>query len=235
MIIEMESFSSRGGREKNEDSFYANKLGASHLAIVADGLGAYGGGEVASDMAVKMLPALLETFAPGKERVKLGIEEVNKGILAAQREGQSFKTTIAALWLDAHNLVMAHVGDSRIYQFRKNEIIWQSLDHSVTQMAVMLGEITPDQMRGHEERNRLTRCLGNMPSVTVDATQAPVQLGDSFLLCSDGFWELIIEEEMEASRRESQHAKGWLRRMSQLVRQRTTSTSDNQTAVVVQL
>ena len=143
------------------------------------------------------------------------------------------KTTIAALWFNNERAIVAHVGDTRIYQFRKSKIVYQSIDHSVSQMAVMVGEITQDELRGHIDRNRLLRALGASEKVKPDVRSLSLLPGDAFLVCTDGFWELILEDEMLEDLENSSIANQWLANMRKRIENRISTKGDNHTAVAI--
>lgn len=124
--------------------------------------------------------------------------------------------------------MVANVGDSRVYQFRNGEVIFQSVDHSLAQLAVVAGKIAPQQIRSYPDRNKLTRSLGWEETPWIDIRTLSVQQGDRFLLCSDGFWEEITENQMLESAARHSDAESWLQAMRTQVQPRA---SDNNTAV----
>ena len=224
-------YTSQGGREVNEDSLYTRPDGDNCLALVADGLGGHGGGDLASQTAVHVISeALTETGAISEDAIVTAISDADR-VIAEKYTGS--RTTIALLSVNGDHGFAAHVGDSRIYQFRDGEIIFQSRDHSVCQMYVMIGEISPDEIRGHAERNRLLRALGGDELARIDLSELDVRKGDAFLLCSDGFWENIVEEEMIGTLSQANSAAAWLSGMTAIVSARINGSSDNNTAIAV--
>lgn len=233
MRINYAEYSSIGGRERNEDMVQVTGYPTSTVALVADGLGGHGDGDRASRLAVHVTGQELAGGDVSQAALEQAIQRANEHILDQQDRGCDMKTTIAALWLGENGTCAAHVGDTRIYQFRNQQILYQSVDHSLSQFAVTLGEISADGIRHHCDRNRLTRALGARANVRVDADMLPVQPGDAFLLCSDGFWELIWEREMLEALREAADAETWLSRMRALVESRMGRNADNSTAVAL--
>jgi serine/threonine protein phosphatase PrpC len=145
------------------------------------------------------------------------------------------RTTIVVLITDSKRAVWAHVGDSRLYCFEDGRIVSRTSDHSVVQAMVDAGELSPDQIRHHEDRSRLLRCLGN-PNGDLRPTilEHPRNLarGTSFLMCTDGFWENVTETEMEVDFTKAEAPGDWLQWMTDRVMDRITEESDNYTAIV---
>lgn len=234
MKLNYSEYSDIGGRNINEDMAQITSYPEAIIAMVADGLGGHGYGDVASRMAVSAISENIQNCAVSECIAKDAILKANERLLQKQQENKAdMKTTIAMVWLNEHKACISHMGDTRIYQFRKGEIVYQSLDHSVPQMEVSLGDLEPTEIRGHIDRNRLTRALGSKQNVAVDTRLLSVESGDAFLLCSDGFWELIWENEMIHTLQKSIDAQSWLREMIKLLSVRLTSNSDNNTAITI--
>ena len=231
MKLQLTSYSDIGGRRQNEDSVLTEEKDGCTLLITADGLGGCAAGEVASRMAVDTVQELF--LAQGAQTdLCTAIAEANKRILNEQKLGRRMMTTVAAVLLTPERLCAAHVGDSRIYLFRNGEIVHQSLDHSLPQEAVERGEITPEDIRSHEERNVITRALGAEPVLEIETVELEPDAADAMLLCTDGFWEHVLESEMTATLRESHSPEEWLGQMRQLLASRVKGRHDNNTAAV---
>lgn len=142
-------------------------------------------------------------------------------------------TTLAAVWATDEMAIAATIGDTRIYQFREGKIVFQSVDHSVAQMAVLSGEITPEEIRTYPKRSRILRALGAEDRVKTDIIPLQLCCGDRLLLCSDGFWEFLPECEMEALSLETETAELWLERMCAVVKSRCSRFCDNNTAITI--
>ena len=130
---------------------------------------------------------------------------------------------------------MLNVGDTRIYQFRDHQVIFQSFDHSIAQIAVLSGEITKDEIRTYPHRNRLIRALGAEKTVKAELSVLDVRPGDSFLLCSDGLWEPVTEKTMVNTLDASATPKDWLAKLQALVEQDISSNKDNHSGVAVMI
>lgn len=228
-----DKLSERGGRPINEDACdYATVAGRAYCWVLADGLGGHGGGERASRLAVEHVLAAFHqhpTLAP--DTLHTCLEAAQHAILTGQHHDLRFsemRTTVVILLSDGQAALWAHVGDSRLYFLRAGRVIFQTRDHSVPQALADGGEISPKAIRHHEDRNRLLRSLGTETFRPEIASQ-PVLLeaGDAFLLCSDGFWEYVLETEMEVDLAKSSTATTWLARMKNRLLQRVGPKPDN--------
>src|SRR5687767_7973803 len=209
-------------REINEDSGRLvrpsdPKLLASKgvLVVVADGMGGHSAGEVASQMAVESVSRLFYESAeePGAALCR-AVEEANRRIHAAAAADESkhgMGTTCTALALCGGTGYAAHVGDSRLYMLRAGKLYQLSEDHSAVNEMVKMGIITKEQARTHEDKNVILRALGTSPEVEVSTVEPfGVSVGDQYLLCSDGLYDLVPDEEIAAllAGAEDVHAAG---------------------------
>ena len=233
MKIQLAYYSAQGNRAVNEDSVSILEFGNSVIAIAADGLGGHGGGDAASRAAIAAVNSDLQNQPVSEAALHEAIRHANKAVLALQKDGSEMKTTIAVLWIGKQCAVAANVGDSRIYQFRSGKIVFQSVDHSVAQMAVLVGEIQPDQIRSYPGRSQLVRALGMSEDLQIDSTVLRMQSGDRFLLCTDGFWENIAESEMCQYAKQDTEPKKWLRQMRNYVETNGIQDMDNHSAIAV--
>ena len=228
------ALTSSGGRSCNEDSVLFLFANNTFTAVVADGLGGEGGGDIASATATR---AVSEHFHKNNtcsaQNIAAAVSQVDKAVLMAQSAHEEMKTTIILLHATDNKAYCAHLGDSRLYQFRDGSILFQTRDHSVSQMAVSVGEIPPEEIRHHADRNKLLRALGTKLYVTPDISELDIQSGDAFLLCSDGFWELVFESEMLQCLKKSNNAATWLAEMEAALKPKLTQSSDNYSAVTV--
>ena len=228
-----------GGRKKNEDyAGYNYKPGQYGAWIVADGLGGHSAGEIASNTAVYSALKLFERDSDFSEKnLENVILSANDMILMEQAADKknNMCTTIVALFTNTTEAMWAHVGDSRLYRFRNGNLLDQTNDHSVSQMAVYSGKITNDQIRFHEDRNKLLRALGTgrKQQIEVHKPAEPINPGDVYLLCTDGFWEYVYETEMEADLAIAASPDEWLELMTKRLVQRVNGKHDNYTAIAV--
>lgn len=240
--MEFETFAvtDQGGRKKNEDSInYYYQSGTGGCWVVADGLGGHAAGEVASAIAAE---AIVEKFrlSPLLEvnHIRGCFGYALDRILNRQEDEPAVKgmrTTAVGLFTDCRTLTWAHTGDSRLYFFRGGKLISQTKDHSVSQACVRAGEITPDQIRFHEDRSRLLKVLGTDANLKVEIRESPIipEKGDAFLLCTDGFWEYVLESEMEEDLYQANNPEAWINRMLIRLSGRAAKENDNYSAVAV--
>lgn len=234
----------QGDREINEDNLLAVANGETGCFLVADGLGGHDLGEVASKLAAE---TFFDAFSAYKGECSIA-EFLDNTFMKAQnrimREQQEqhaadkMKTTGVALMISKEHVAWGHVGDSRLYAFHKNKVKLRTLDHSVPQMLVLAGDIREKQIRHHPDRNRLLRVMG----IPWDgkrqeiAEQMEAKQFQAFLLCSDGFWELIEEKTMCRLLKKSRTVEEWLTSMTVEVQKNGQgSNMDNYTAVAVWL
>lgn len=232
-MLQTATYTHIGGRDCNEDSVRQRQISNKLCIMVADGLGGHGGGERASATACDTVcgnwdggisPAVLTDL----------LQDAHRNILAIQTPRCSMKSTAAVVAIGNGRVAWAHVGDTRIYHFYNGKLVFQSRDHSASQIAVMLGDITPDQIRFHEDRNRVLRALGQQGNLNVDAQEKELEPGaHAFLLCSDGFWEYVLEPEMEQDLNTSATPADWLARMQHRLAARIPADNDNNTAAAV--
>lgn len=229
-----------GKRDHNEDYVKFFEDGSTKVFALADGLGGHGYGEVASETAVESISSAEERF-DGDDFLSKAFENAQEAVLQMQEKKRAVSgmaTTLVVLRLTERYAQWAHIGDSRLYWFHGWFLKDQTLDHSVPQMLVRLGEIRPEQIRHHADRNRLLRVIGvpwDQQGYEV-SDRIPLRRGDSFLLCSDGFWEYITEREMCRCLMWSGSAQGWLDRMVNLVEKNGAGADmDNYSAICVKV
>lgn len=233
MNFASDSYTAVGGRTNNEDALLCCTKKDCHLFAVADGLGGHDSGELASELVINEMRLLFEDN-PSSFDMEQSILSANRKILQLQEEtGLKMKTTIVAAYVADKMVYVTNVGDSRIYAFKDDKIIYQSIDHSASQMAVTIGEITPEQIRNHEDRNVLTRALGVSDNLKVDCIGFKVDEFDALLLCSDGFWEYVLEEDMVKTLLTSKNPDVWLYKMREVLCSNTPPNNDNNTAITV--
>lgn len=230
------SYTDIGGRPRNEDAVRIKVMGGERACVVlADGLGGHGGGEIASQTAAEMVCGGWNGMATPGFLSEL-IQGAHRKIRSLQTPACRMKSTIVALSLTPGQADWAYAGDSRLYYFMDGTLVHQTRDHSASQIAVLLGEIKPEEIRFHEDRSHIFRALGQDGGLNVDAGSQSLCRGrHAFLLCSDGFWEYVYEREMERELAASATPQEWLDRMRRLLGNRTPKDNDNNTAAAVWL
>ncbi len=214
MIVTYCSYTQKGDREKNEDRTLSVVFDATSVFAVADGLGGHLNGDFASNYVVECLYDDINSLN-SKENIIQRIQSVHTSLVDCQIKDYGdviSKTTLALLQVDNEKIRMAHVGDSRIYVIKDNELYYRTTDHSVAQALVNAGEITHSDLSNHPDRNKLLRVLGNSSgALTVSYKEIDSEEGYYFVLCSDGFWELIDENTMLTTLREAKNIDDWMR------------------------
>jgi serine/threonine protein phosphatase PrpC len=185
-------------RKNNEDSLLVGEGRDETLFVVADGIGGFEAGEVASSIAVEVLKDVEPSGS-----LEGAIKEANRRILAAARGDEKFQgmgTTVVAMRFGGTEeepvSQISHVGDSRAYLLRDGELKPITEDHSLVAELVRSGDLTRAQASDHPQKNLITRALGAEEEVDVDTTVLPVEPGDRLLLCSDGLSDMVPEPGM---------------------------------------
>lgn len=239
-MIKFSSVSDKGGRKINEDSVGIAQKGSDYCFTLCDGLGGHGNGDVASATVTEIFSELFknrdisteEFFAEAYSAANVKVLELQKSDGASN----GMKTTVVSLVVSDGECRWSHIGDSRLYCFAKNSIKARTFDHSVPQMLVVSKEIKEREIRFHPDRNKILRAVGASDENPKYQLSEPVRLEecDAFLLCSDGFWELISERRMCSLLRKSKTAEEWLQRMSEAVTKKGKNINmDNYSAIAV--
>ena len=199
-------------REHNEDSIsWDGEIG---LFVLADGMGGYNAGEVASGIAVKTIVNLVREAFAGQELegtdkatglhrpsiiLRDAIARANKIIhqtSKSQTQCEGMGTTVVAALFHDNRVVLAHVGDSRMYRLRKEAFEQLTMDHSLLQELVDRGFYSPEEAQRATNKNYVTRALGVEPTVEVEVHEYPVEPGDWLVLCSDGLTDMVEDEDI---------------------------------------
>ncbi|MBI4207015.1 MAG: Stp1/IreP family PP2C-type Ser/Thr phosphatase [Betaproteobacteria bacterium] len=196
-------------RSHNEDSIAAD--GEMGLAVLADGMGGYNAGEVASGIAVALIPAEIRKALAARKPQELngnGMEQLiraeaakaNATIYRAAQSQPQYSgmgtTLVVALWFD-NQLSVGHIGDSRLYRLRNDTLEQITRDHSLLQEQIDSGMITREQARHSPNKNLVTRAVGIDPEVEAEVHTYAAQPGDIYLLCSDGLPDMVTDEDIQ--------------------------------------
>jgi len=196
-------------RTHNEDSIAADHR--TGVAVLADGMGGYNAGEVASGIAVAVISEEL-----GKRLSALRPEDIDQAVAeklvteialgantaifqAAQSQAQysGMGTTLVLAWWHDNRVAVAHIGDSRMYRLRDDELEQITRDHSLLQEQIDSGMITKEQAKFSQNKNLVTRAVGIDAEVEVEAHSHAVKAGDIYLLCSDGLTDMVDDEDVQ--------------------------------------
>lgn len=202
MKYEMASTSLIEGREENQDCYKYADTNLGLFAVVCDGVGGANGGKIAAELAVNNIFEEVQASPKDnpKDSIKEAILKANDTIFRESRnkpELFGMGTTVTALLINENYALSFHVGDSRIYQIRKDNILFRTLDHSKVFELVRLGILTEEEARVSPESNIITRVLGTRPNVEISISdELAYKNGDRFLLCTDGVWGAVPEAEL---------------------------------------
>ena len=238
--MECAGYCNRGGREYNEDACKAWGNGKKLYAVVADGLGGHGGGSLASKAVIETVQQQLyvdREWKCSEQEMKELVSRANSKILDMQTKECKMKSTLVFLYADetTGQAKWMHIGDSRLYHFENGRLAFCTFDHSVPRMLAHRGEISIDEIRFHEDRNRVLRALGCHPCFDPEMGSCRLRnkVTHAFLLCTDGFWEYVPENIMEKTLQQSQSPEQWLKKMQKHLKNSVKSNHDNHSAVVV--
>lgn len=225
-------YSSCGGRERNEDTVCTAQDGERSLFVLADGLGGHARGEVASQVAADAMVSAFPDAQP--EALLAAVGAANQAVLDAQAESgqKNMKTTLVCVSIDGARAVWAHIGDSRLYHFSGSEIKTKTRDHSVSFKKYLGGEISYLDINHDPDRSSLLRVIGN-ETCQPEAQQAELKPGDALLLCSDGFWEYVYDQEMVIDWLKSATPQQWVTYMLLRLIARIPAHNDNCSVIAV--
>lgn len=235
MQMKIASYTSLGSRTENEDSGAYQQLAPDRMyAVVCDGLGSHGGGQAASRAAVTQLQRMQFTGLPTEQQILDWMQLSNQEILARRNGPHHMKTTAVALFVHQNRAIWAHIGDSRLYHYHNGRLVDATADHSVCYLAIKLGELTRRDIPNHPDKNKVLKALGEdsiAPEIHKPVTLAPGH--HAFLLCSDGLWERLHEDEILLDLHKSQTPDQWLFNLRCRAELRKYTGVDNNTAVAV--
>ena len=197
-------------RANNEDTFIAQNIWDENhiLAVAIDGVGGYDGGEIASGLAQKLIVEYLENYSNGErlELLKQAVIYANNTIFAERKNLQQYSSmscvlTAVLVEVEDRRINMAHVGDTRLYQFANNQLLKLSHDHSLVGYREEIGELTEEEAMKHPQRNVIGRDIGstyleNGNTDYVETATFPLLPHSTLLLCSDGLCDMVTSNQM---------------------------------------
>ncbi len=221
-------------RKNNQDSFFYNVERG--IYVIADGMGGYAGGEVASSIAVNVFRSGFSGLDGDNYREVLDglLKKANQAVYEralAEKELWGMGTTLLALVMKGNDYYLSYVGDSRAYLIGQREIIRITDDHNVSGELMREGHLTEREAMKHPGKNMLTRVLGRHLDSTADFRTGTLEHGDHILLCSDGLTGLVESEEIRRIVTESNDLAAALREMVDLALER--GGDDNITAILM--
>ena len=194
-------------RKQNQDAYQIVQLDKnSMLCVVCDGMGGAKSGNIASSLAVDVfIQEVKRSWTPSMDQEKLNqmlrgaVKLANFTVFDQAQQFEEFDgmgTTLVAVLIRSRHATVVNVGDSRAYKIDKNGIRQVSRDHSLVQLMVDRGELTPEMARTYPGKNFITRAIGTEPMVECDLFHQEVAKGDFLLLCSDGLSNVMDEQEI---------------------------------------
>jgi len=206
MNVEFFSVTDTGRARNNNEDSVAVDVGSS-LAVLADGMGGYNAGEVASGMATSFIRSelgrWLQEAADGatdndvRRAMDICVDNANRAIFNAANSNPQYAgmgTTLVVAVFRGSRLLLGHVGDSRAYRLRGGRLLQLTRDHSLLQEQIDAGLITPEQASFSANKNLVTRAVGVEDTVLLETHQHDVQPGDIYLLCSDGLSDMLDDD-----------------------------------------
>lgn len=194
----------RGGRDAQQDDLicFHDASTRTYLLVLADGMGGDGAGELASRGVIEVARRLWEQGAWRHQPTSLFLESLCQSAHAELHRRQqhlasgSPHSTIVAFLVKDQRIAWAHVGDSRLYRFQGRRLMTCTEDHSLAQLRHRLGEISAHELATHDDQQLLLRGLGGPDEPVVDHGSGQLRRSDAFVLCSDGAWTQLKEEEL---------------------------------------
>jgi PPM family protein phosphatase len=194
-------------RDNNEDAVAVDE--ATHVVVLADGMGGYNAGEIASGMATAFIKSemarwLAETGRSAKapeirRALEICVDNANRSIFNASGSNPQYSgmgTTLVVGVFHGNTLILGHIGDSRCYRLRSGTLSRITKDHSLLQEQIDAGLITQEQAVGSTIKNLVTRALGVEDAVMLEINEHQVEVGDCYLLCSDGLSDMVDDAEI---------------------------------------
>lgn len=235
-VFEISCISEKGGRHINEDSVVVEHTENNILISVADGLGAHGGGDIASaiasDTAKEEYPKIPK---PNPKNIYKMFQTIDEAIVAEQTDELKMKTTLACVLCGHKWIYAAHLGDTRIYIFENDKEIHFTVDHSAAYEEVMKNHGTLDDIRKNPHRHILKAALGVGKIRPPDIFKQKIRKDLSVLVCSDGFWEYVNEDEMLETLKNAAAAHEWLEAMLKCHSEKADEFNDNYSAICLKI
>ena len=243
MRLELSVLSKPGGRKVNEDAcgVWSSEATGACYCVVSDGAGGHGGGDVASKLVVERVLGWFQRRPEvSGEAIAAALAAANHSVIDLQQRDERLANmcaTAVVLAIDAQQMLACwgHLGDSRLYCFRRGRVIVQTRDHSVVQTMVDAGFVEPAELRNNARRNALLAAMGQEEgfSPTVERERHAIQAGDVFLLCTDGLWQCVGENEMERVLDLAETPEQWLYGLDNALLAQAPEGHDNYSAIAV--
>lgn len=240
-MITYSLFTDKGNHDPNEDTIGMMEKDGAYCFVLADGLGGHGNGDKASQLVAGSVADIFLEEGDSPEFLQKAFCESQRQLLeeqVRQKCVESMKTTMVVLTVGEQEIRWGHIGDSRLYYFKRHKLKKRTLDHSVPQMLANAHQIKESEIRHHPDRTHLMRVMGtkweDQPFELAEPLPGKCRSRQAFLLCSDGFWELILEAEMMRLLKASKTVQQWMDSMVDTVmRNGAEVEKDNISAIAV--
>jgi serine/threonine protein phosphatase PrpC len=219
-----------GNRDEQQDRLTVLHSGNTHLLIVADGMGGQEGGAQAAQTVIDVATRRFSQGISDKPGMFLAMTclEAHQAIKAQAKGSTSTSgSTCVMVYLQGNVAFCVHVGDSRMYQIRDNNLVFKTSDHSISQLIKKHGGVDTNGPDDQAMQNQLYMCLGGKNEVVPELSATKVEHGDLLLLCSDGFWNQYNEQEMLANMEAGVLDKEKVEQLAGLANQQGQGQSDN--------
>ncbi len=231
-------------RAQNQDAYQIAVLDKNTLlGVVCDGMGGAKSGNVASTLAVDVfVQEVKRTWTAGMDEEQLeqmlrnAVKLANFTVYDQSRQFEEFTgmgTTLVAVLIHKKQATVVNVGDSRAYSVKSDGVCQLTTDHSLVQMMVSRGEMTPEQAKRYPGKNLITRAIGTEPVVECDVFHRKLNSGECILMCSDGLSNLVDEQEMLFEVVHGENKQSGCERLLEIAKNR--GAPDNVTCVLIQV
>jgi protein phosphatase len=231
-------------RSQNQDAYQITQLDRNTLlCVVCDGMGGARSGNVASSLALEVFTQELKRNYHGGMDMETMDQVMERAVKLANftvydqsyqfEEFRGMGTTLVAALIRGRRVTIANVGDSRVYRVDEDGISQITVDHSLVQLMVSRGDLTPEQARKFPGKNYITRAIGTEPTVQCDVFHVELQRGDCLLLCSDGLTNLVDDQEILFEIVHGISKKHCCQRLLDIAKNR--GAPDNVTSILVQV
>ena len=226
----------QGSRERNEDRIRCFQCAGNTVAVVADGMGGHGDGDLAAEEVVNTIEKCFKIHPVITEDNIIAImDAANQNVVAMQTQGKNTRATVVALFISEERMIVAHAGDSRMYAVNGYKTLYRTKDHSVTQMAVNVGEISEKGRKYSADRNRVLKSMGNKEfKISLHVLNGKERKAKGYILCTDGFWEHFEDRDIRrALRRAKNNPQLWIDNMIKKIEKETGDNQDNYSAITL--
>ena len=236
VTFDISYISEQGGRPVNEDSIVVEHIRENILLSIADGLGAHGGGDIASKIASDVAKEeYMKIAKPKPKDIHKIFQDIDDAIVAKQTDDLKMKTTLACVLCKYKWIYAAHLGDTRIYTFKNNEETYLTVDHSFAYEEVMKNHGTLDDIRKNPNRHILNAALGVGKIRPPDIFKQKIRDNLAILICSDGFWEFVNEDDMLDTLKNTKSSNKWLEEMLKCHSEKADIFNDNYSAICLRI